>query len=81
MEALGSIAEAPFKSVQGSMSQASSQMTADSSIFAKILNLVVILFLFGLLGVTILWFTVVKATQITLIIAVGLISITMVFKS
>lgn len=81
MEAVGSIAEAPIKGVWNWISESANQIAAESSILVKGWHLFVILFLLCVLVLAIAWFIVVKTTQVTLIIAIGVFSITMIFSS
>lgn len=81
MEAVGSIAEAPVKSVWNWISESANRIATESSILAKGWHLFVILFLICILVLSIAWFIVVKAAQVTIIITIGIFSITMIFSS
>lgn len=81
MEAVGSIAEAPVKGVWNWISESANQIAAESSIFTKGWHLFVILFLLCVLVFAIAWFIIFKATQVTIILAIGIFSITMFFSS
>lgn len=81
MEAVGNIALAPLKSVWSRISESANQIAEESSILAKGWHLFVILFLFCVLVLAIAWFIVVKATQVTLVLTIGIFSITMAFSS
>ncbi|MEH2047528.1 hypothetical protein [Nostoc sp.] len=81
MEALGNVAADPVKGVWNWISESANQIATESSILAKGWHLFVILFLLCVLVLASTWFIIVKATQVTLIIAVGVFSITLMFNS
>jgi hypothetical protein len=81
MEAVGSIASAPLKDVCSKISESANQIAEESNILAKGWHLFMVLFLLCVLVLAIVWFIVVKATQVTLVLAIGIFSITMRFSS
>lgn len=80
-EPVDSIAETPVRGVWHWLSESVGKIAVESSILVKGLHLFIILFLVVLLVCAIIWFIFVKTTQITIILAFGALSISMIFDS